>query len=250
MQKLSMVMLAEMVHPVIHNMTELAIESAADTVSGNWELVCYVHGKWRFDLSKHIPGVRVVHNDSQLSIAKGYNEAVKLASGDVLCILHNDVVFFCDGWNEVMEYVARRGDVAFPMIDESKGDCELRGVPKTEPWQTSSCCYMLTRNAWDGLGGMDERFKGMHGEDIDLFRRCQSAGRRLVRCDPVVIHHRGVSRSFVPDRANKPFFKNWQWYNEKHGIKPGTASLPRLSETPDVTKEEMQQCLESRAVNC
>lgn len=234
-----MVMLVEVVHPIIHNMTDAAIDSICETTTGDWELICYVHG----ENGLHIPikdgRVIVIHDPEPLSIARGYNKAVKHAKGDVICLVHNDIITHCYGWNRIMEKIALEGDVAFPMVDESIGECEKRGVAKTEPWQTSSCCYMISKETWEDMDGLDEDYENMHGEDIDFYKRCETAGKRLVRCDPVVIHYRGVSRSFVPDKANKLFFDNWMKYNAKHGIKPGEDSLPRISVEPDVRIEEI-----------
>ena len=79
----------------------------------------------------------------------------------------------------------------------------------------------------------------MHGEDIDLFLRAQEAGKKLVRCDCEIIHHRGVSRSFCIDKSNKPFFENYRKYCIKHGLKPGEPNLPFLSVSPDITLQEV-----------
>ena len=236
---LSMIMLVEVLNPVINNMTEFALETVSETTVGDYEIICHVHGDADLELSKQFDNVRILRTNRQLSIAEGYNKAAKLATGELLCVLHNDIFISQHGWNFLLEYVARSRNIAFPMVNEEVGDCELRGVVKTEPWQTSSCCYMLHKTVWDKLGGLDEQFKGMHGEDIDFFRRCEQAGHRLIRCDPKVMHLRGVSRSFVPDRANKPFFDNWRKYVEKHNITPGEPHLPRLTETPEIVLEHV-----------
>jgi len=228
----SIVMLVEVVHPIINEMTHEAINSIIDTTVGEYEIICYVQGANDLD-TRNYKHTKFFRDKDKLSIATGYNKAVRESSGDILCIVHNDILMPNYGWNHVMGEVAQRGDVAFPMIDESHSECEKRGIPKTLNWQTSSCCYVLLRSVWDKLGGLDENFEHMHGEDIDFFKRCQDAGHKLIRCDPRVMHHRGVSRSFLPDRGNSHFFDNWRKYNEKYDIKPGEDSLPRLSVTPD-----------------
>lgn len=240
---LSIVMLVEIINPVINEMTKLAIDSIIKNTFGEWELICYVHGQERiaFDGLADCPtNVHFYHSDKSYSVAEGYNAAAKHTRGDILCILHNDIIFASNGWNAVMERIAKQGDIAFPMIDESMGNCELRGVGKTEPWQTSSCCYMLSMQLWNELQGLDEDFKVMHGEDIDLFVRAQKLKRKLVRCDSLVMHHRGVTRSFSPEKGNDVFFANWHKFNMKHQTVPGEhINLPRLSETPEVTSTNM-----------
>jgi len=167
-----------------------------------------------------------------LAISEAYNLGFKESKGDILCCMHNDTIVPF-GWNYLMDKVARRGDIAFPMVDESTGFCELRGIKKTESWQTPSACFVLSRESWDQLGGYDEQFKEMHGEDIDLFRRAELLGKNLVRCDVTVLHYRGATRSLTKDGGAKAFQDNWNKFYFKHANKSGEELfLPRISEKP------------------
>jgi GT2 family glycosyltransferase len=62
-------------------------------------------------------------------------------------------------------------------------------------------CLILTRTAWDDVGGMDESFF-LYGEDIDLCRRLRDRGWRL-RFVPgaTVLHGRQQSARMVVERS-------------------------------------------------
>lgn len=242
---LSIIMLIEVVRPIIVEMTQVAIDSIVETTEGDFELCLVIHAERNCPIITP-KQAKVLRNKKRLSIAEGYNFGVAGSKGDIFCFVHNDVIIPCHGWNKIMEHVAREGNIAFPMTDESESQCEMRGVPQNEPWHPSSSCYMLSRELWDKLGGLDENFKLMHGEDIDLFKRAQKLGRKLVRCDPRVIHHRGVTRSFLDDAGNSSFFSNWHLFNLKHQTEPGEhVPLPRVSETPDIRLSDIDKTIKT-----
>lgn len=219
-------------HQVISRLTVDTINSLYNNTLGEWEIIVVTHGGDPLDICLTIPSITMVHYKKRLSIAEAYNSGFSRAKGDLFCCCHNDVIVPF-GWNYLMERTAARGDIAFPMIDETKGFCEERGIAKTEPWQTPACLFTLSRVTWDRIGGYDERFADMHGEDIDLFRRAEETGSRLVRCDVTVIHHRGATRSLVKDKGDAALVKAWHRFKTKHGTDGIDVVLPAIAEQPE-----------------
>lgn len=231
---LSIVMPILIVHPVIERMTLETIDSVYKTTLGEWELILVVHGETPLHFKCFYPRVQMVYNKERMAISEAYNLGFKQAKGDIFCCLHNDVMLPF-GWNHLMDQVAREGKISFPMLKEEKEFCRLRGIIPTEPWQTPACCFMFSRDLWDRLGGYDEQFKEMHGEDIDLFKRAEDMGVKLVRCDVEVYHRRGATRALVSDGGGKAFIDNWNKYYFKHRKQPGEVlNLPRVNERPEV----------------
>ena len=225
-------MLVYNINPVVSQMSREAVRSVVENTVGEYELILLKNGGEVLDWTIYDEGVR---NGLQLStdrrerigLASAYNRGFSKATGDVFCVLHNDVVL-PPGWNVPLEEAARKGCIAFPMVDESRSNCEHRGVPKTKPWQTTGACFAMTRETWTNLGGYDEEFKGFHWEDTDLFYRAMNAGIRLVRCLVTIIHYRGATRTFTRDEERGHFERNMEIHKAKHG----DLYAPAISETP------------------
>jgi GT2 family glycosyltransferase len=200
-----------LVHPLIEQFTRDAIRAVQKNTLSPWEMTIVVHGGESFDIES--PNVTVKTMQERLSIARAYNWGFEDMWGDYFCCLHNDTHVMPE-WDLHMMAEASAGNIAFPIVDESGGFCELRGITPRENWLPSSCCFMLTRELWHQLGGYDERYEGMHFEDTDLFHRARELGARLVECPPAtVLHYRGVTRCLLPDKGFKEFADNQQrWW--------------------------------------
>jgi GT2 family glycosyltransferase len=79
----------------------------------------------------------------------------------------------------------------------------------------SFCSAMVRREAWDQVGGFDERFFPAYYEDVDLCLSLRELGWRVV-CEPasVVVHEEGAStpvrlRQFLSRRNQRRFVVKW-----------------------------------------
>jgi GT2 family glycosyltransferase len=79
----------------------------------------------------------------------------------------------------------------------------------------SFCSTLVTRRAWDSLGGFDEAFFPAYYEDTDLCLRAFELGWRVV-CAPSssVVHHEGGSsrprfQRFLKQRNRRRFAERW-----------------------------------------
>jgi GT2 family glycosyltransferase len=64
----------------------------------------------------------------------------------------------------------------------------VREVTKPEMGLLATNCAVISRTAWQELGGFDEAFAG-GGEDTDLARRMLEAGHRVMRDPALSVHH-------------------------------------------------------------
>ena len=80
-----------------------------------------------------------------------------------------------------------------------------------------SCCLMIMRIGWELLGGMDESYKIMHFEDMDLYRRAVDEGIGLIEGLTSVQHERAGTRKYLDDRGGGSLLPNKMIYIEKHG---------------------------------
>ena len=201
-------------------------------------------------LAETYPDVVVVRHAENGLFAKGNNDAVPSASGEVLCFLNNDVEV-PPGWltplvaalddPEVMAVqpkLLQHGDrTQFEYAGASGGFLDAFGYPFTrgrifdtlEPdtgqyddardifWATGAA-LVVRREAFEAAGGFDESF-GMHMEEIDLCWRLQRAGGRI-RVEPAseVYHLGGAS---LPKGDPRKMF-----YNIRNGLVMLAKNLP------------------------
>lgn len=116
--------------------------------------------------------------------------------------------------------VARRRQTAFRAVISHLGYSErLRGTPLSDLYRCrpdevdgylTGCCLLVAREAWDALGGFDERFF-VYGEEADLQRRARATGWRLRLVDePHVRHATGgtVEDSVMASRRSADLLRN------------------------------------------
>ena len=223
--KISIVMPVYQLHPIHREMTDEAIQNLEWKTENPYELIIVTHG----DPPKYeLHGRRGLKFTRRITIGKAYNEGFSIASGDIFVCMHNDVVVG-KKWDVNLARAAENGNIAFPMVDEFDSRCEERGIRPTEPWQTTGCCFAMSREVWDSLGGFDEDYGMYHWEDTDLFSRAEEMKIPLVRVNTTVVHYRGATRSFVLGEDKGNLLKGMNRFRNKHG---GERKVPRISEKP------------------
>lgn len=163
------------------------------------------------------PAIRVVLNDTNLGYAAANNRGASLATGDVLALLNNDLLFR-PRWLEPMLAVLRRlgnraglvGNIQRRVADGSLDHAgifiNLKGKPehlRERPplsWlrgrssarrvaAVTGACVLVRRDLFKELGGFSTAYIN-GGEDIDFaFRAAQAGHVNVVALRSVVDHH-------------------------------------------------------------
>ena len=178
---------------------------------------------------RSFPEVHLVELPTNLGFAAACNRAASVGTGDVL-VLHNNDVFprpdFLECLTQPLSGHPRLGSVAALLLQPGErtidsigltadrtlaGFPRLRGRPAADamaprPVLTGPCAGAgaYRRDAWDDVGGLDERVLG-YGEDLDLALRLLAAGWKTVAAPSAVGVHLG-SASFGRRSA-------WQRYH-------------------------------------
>jgi GT2 family glycosyltransferase len=163
---------------------------------------------------------RVLLNERNLGYAVSNNRAARVARGEFLVLLNNDLVLQ-PGWLEPMlEAHAQLGDraglIGNVQLDARTGAVDHAGLepcPTGKPVHirtlpsrrarlgkpvrivpaVTGACVLIERALWCTLGGFDESYVN-GGEDIDLCYRARAAGRvNAVALRSVVRHHVSAS---------------------------------------------------------
>jgi GT2 family glycosyltransferase len=183
---------------------------------------------------------RVVSSDVPLGFPGGVNLGARHARGELLHVLHDDTEVE-PGWLErliaALDERAEAGAVGSLVLDPD-GTVQSAGAVlwrdgRTEPlpadgpgalWQggdaypvdyCASASLLIRRDAWEAVGGLDERFHPAYYVDVDLAMALRSQGYAML-CEPRsrVRHERGGSsretfRSFVSERNRATFAAKW-----------------------------------------
>jgi GT2 family glycosyltransferase len=163
---------------------------------------------------------RVVLNERNLGYAGANNRGIKIAQGDLLVLLNNDLVLL-PRWLEPMlaahgSFAGRAGlignvqrEVRTGLVDHTGIVVNAQGKPvhdRTPPsWlarlvfplrvvpAVTGACVLVERALWQELGGFDEAYVN-GGEDVDLCFRARAAGRtNAVALRSIVRHHVSAS---------------------------------------------------------
>lgn len=196
-------------------------------------------------VKKLYPNVILIENTNNIGFSKANNQALKVAKGELVCILNPDTVVAEDTFHKILDFISKKTDlgvVGCKMINgsghflpESK-----RRIPTvkiafqkiigyTKPYYASDIsenttsevdvltgAFMLMhRSLYNELNGFDEDFF-MYGEDIDLCYRALKLGyKNYYFSDTTIIHFKGEST--LKDKTYfKWFFGAMQLFHYKH----------------------------------
>jgi GT2 family glycosyltransferase len=186
------------------------------------------------------PWIQLVERNTNEGFATGVNVGARLGTASSLLILNPDCVVVPGACERLLDFLAQRPDaaVAGPRILNSDGTLQgsARRFPNfttaiagrsswltrvfpgnklsrwnlpaldagTEPIEVdwvSGACMIVRRNAFETIGGMDERFF-LYWEDADLCRRFHENGWRVVYYPGATVVHVGGRSSIHAESAS------------------------------------------------
>mgnify|MGYP006088770125 CR=1 FL=1 len=189
-----------------------------------------------FDL---VPGAKVIHNDQNIGVAAGWNQGMKIATGDYVLILNNDVILAPGSIENLVRcamnhpqsglIAPRSNSIAGPqIIDGFKFENELE-IPKIlqdmmekntlSSWQfpmIKGFCMLIPMNVMNEVGYFDESFGFGNFEDDDYSQRVAREGYDLrVANDSIIFHYGSVSFGQANIDWEQQMVKNQAIYEEK-----------------------------------
>lgn len=183
-----------------------------------------------------LPNVQVVLNPVNAGFARANHAGVALATGDVLALVNNDILF-SPGWLEPMLAVLHHPRMGAGLVGNvqtrvADGTLDHAGVQMLPTGQlahvqalpasgleaapvfavTAACC-LLRRDVFHAAGGFDEAFVN-GGEDIDLCQKIKAQGLQVYMAyRSVVQHHVSLSRgrtSQQNERNSRLLYRKWR----------------------------------------
>ncbi len=186
------------------------------------EVIVVINGsqfEWTSTLVGALKGVRLIESPVNLGFSGGYNLGVSHAQGRYLVLLNDDTMVL-PGWLPALvaaiereEGIGAVGSCNLTLdgeIDEAGSvvfnDGSTMGVGRGLPaddteWDfvrdvdyCSASSLLVSRAAWDAVGGLDDRYHPAYHEDVDFCLRLREAGYRIVYEPRSRITHR-ISQS-------------------------------------------------------
>ena len=196
--------------------TKKCIESIRHHTRQKYELILVDNGSkdGTEAFFRSIPGAKVIRNPENLGVSKGWNQGMRLAAGEYILILNNDIIVGPD-WLENMVRLAesdpsiglvgpRSNYIAGPqVVPEVPYRQEAEILPFIRKWQEEHAlsaaefgfikgfCHLIPRSVFEKVGFYDERFGKGNFEDDDYCVRVRYNGFRALFANDSFIHHYG-----------------------------------------------------------
>lgn len=176
-----------------------------------------------FQELKKYQNVRVVAYDAPFNYSAINNFAAEHATGDVLCLLNNDIEVLSENWMEEMLGLALQPEVGavgaklfYPdhtvqhagvvlgiggvashanrNLPANLPGAYLRAVATQEFSAVTAACLMIRKETFDAVGGLDPAFEIAYN-DVDFCLRVQELGLQNVWTpDAKMVHHESATR--------------------------------------------------------
>jgi len=209
---------------------EIIIVDNASTEPGMQEYLKWIKNHAGLNL---FGSIKIINNDENLGVAKAWNQGIKMASGDYIAVINNDIIFGNETFDKMSAALDINPDVwclcpVFTRKDMSenwhKTQFEQSQKKQNIVRGQIGFFYMFRREAIKQLKKpkegyfVDEQFDMLWYEDTDLFKRFEEAGHPVMTLTNILIHHfESKTIALVPE-AGKHKADNRQKFNEKYGI--------------------------------
>jgi GT2 family glycosyltransferase len=173
-------------------------------------------GFWQSANTRH--KIRYTKNKKNLGFGGSMNKGAKLANGNILVFLSNDVIITGNFIEKIEKEIENEEDILIGgrIIYWRAGWNEINYngmefvVPYVEGWLVA-----CTRKVWDNLGGFDLLYGKYAFEDIDLSTKAIELGYRLVSLNSPYLKHIGAQTAGYTEERMQITIENKQKYIEK-----------------------------------
>ncbi|QXM06348.1 glycosyltransferase [Crassaminicella indica] len=187
--------------------------------------------------------IKCIFNEENLGFPKGCNQGIKIAKGNSILLLNNDVVV-TPNWLANLNACLYSADdigavgavtnncsyyqsisVNYKNIEEMIAFSQKNNISSSTKWEKRlkliGFCMLIKREVIQKIGLLDERFSPGNFEDDDYSFRIIKAGYKLMLCKDVFIHHFGhASFNKNSNEFSNILTINRNFFKEKWGFDP------------------------------
>jgi len=149
-------------------------------------------------IGKLFPGVRVLENEGNLGFAKSINHGVRSSTGDIVCLLNNDIRLPNKNWLNMMLETLKTCDITAPAMGRLSlpnyeylpGEVkENAKINKKEFVYCPAYCNIMYRATFEETGGMPEEIGKFFFEDALFQYRAEKIGKTAKICEGTSVEH-------------------------------------------------------------
>ncbi|WP_326514720.1 glycosyltransferase [Clostridium intestinale] len=232
--------------------TRLCIESIRKyTEEGSYEIIVIDNNSTdeTIEWIKNQKDLKVILNSENLGFPKGCNQGIKIAEGESILLLNNDVIVtpnWLTNLNSALwssENVGAVGAVTnncsyyqsiyteYKSIEEMIEFAKDFNVSNPLKWEKRiklvGFCMLIKKSIIKDIGLLDERFTPGNFEDDDYSIRIINEGYNLLLCNDTFIHHFGSTSFKDINNFNSILYKNSKKFEEKWGFNSSYSSFIR-----------------------
>ena len=192
--------------------------------------------------------VIVDNSDSRHTIFSAYNEGVARSQGDILCFMHDDVLFRTEGWGElVAQHFQGHNDLGLlgfagthflpsaalywmdsPFISEHNLTNDHGTVmecfhenyfapdnPLADVVAVDGFCFFVRRELFGQIRFDDQTYTGFHAYDMDICMQVLQAGYRVAVCRDIVAEHFWSAKDAAGKAGYELLEKNLEQFAQK-----------------------------------
>ena len=229
MSKVSIIIPIWNINEDLEQLTKNALDSFKQTLSteeDEFELII-IDNDSPITTNDFVYGSNIyLRNKSNLGFPKAVNQGFKIASGEFIAVVNNDVKVSENWWivaKEAFERVPKAGLVHFRMLEYNQPNTPADQIypDGKERWCHGSF-YVIKKEVIDKVGMYDENFILGGGEDWDYFKRIRKAGFKQVYTNGAFFQHKDSSTQLLRDQNERKESdeKNREYYKSKWGEYP------------------------------
>lgn len=190
--------------------------------------------------------VPVDNSKNEYSIFQAYNIGVEKAKGDILCFMHEDILFHTNDWGKIIRDIMEEpeiGVVGFagahflpsspmywfssPLISEhnltndngKRIECfaddyyDEQGL--SEVVAVDGFCFFIRKALFESIAFDENRFEGFHAYDMDICMQTVAAGYKVCVCNRILIEHFWSESALNNKEGAELFEKNLAIFTDK-----------------------------------
>lgn len=140
------------------------------------------------------------------------NTGAKAASGDILIMCNNDLVFSPKWLDGLLSPIHEGYDISLIRVSDADPYDTEDKITENDYFGS---CWAITKNAWDKLGELDESLGKGYFEDIDYRRRALAKGLKIGKNHGTLVEHIGKATFSTIDPLDKIHDKAKKLYEAK-----------------------------------
>lgn len=167
--------------------------------------------------------------DRALGYPAAMNRGLRHASGRFVALSNNDVEMLTAGWDALLLEALPAGlGLAAPVVDRIANPAQQMGAPGGEAEVLFFVFVLGSRETFDQVGPLDERFGAGNSEDVDYSIRVRALGGRLVVQPAVRLRH-AAHQTFIHvldlNGLRELIDHNGRLLAAKYGVRDASAAL-------------------------